>query len=62
MEGFDWKEVLDVLLPVAATGLGAALAWALVKLRKVVKESDNKIDDAVLKAVEKAVEDSKKSS
>lgn len=58
---FDYKEVLELLLPIAASALAAGLAWALVKLRKLVKESDNKIDDAVLKAVDKALADSKKS-
>jgi hypothetical protein len=50
------KEVLTLLGAGAAIGLTALLVF----LRKKAAETDNKIDDELVDALDKAVEDSKK--
>jgi hypothetical protein len=57
--GFNWGELLDVVLPIAMTAGAGLLAWGAFKLRAFVASTETKIDDQILAAVEKALEDSK---
>lgn len=56
LESLLTKEVLTLLGAGAAIGLTALLVF----LRKKAAETDNKIDDELVDALDKAVEDSKK--
>jgi hypothetical protein len=55
MEGFDWSVLLDTLLP----ALGGALLTAVVllwgRVRTLVRDSENKWDDALLDAFERGI-------
>ncbi len=55
----EWGEILNIVLPIAGTLIAGLLGWGLVYLRKKVKETENKIDDAVVEALDKAINESK---
>lgn len=56
MEGFDWSGLLNQVVPALGGVLVGAFAIGFARIGKLVKATDNKIDDAVWTAVTGAME------
>lgn len=51
MEGFDWSQLLDVLIPAAGGVVVAVVAWLVLKVKSLVAATENKWDDELLAKV-----------
>jgi len=60
MEGFDWGNLVDVLVPAVAGMIVVAFAWGWKTIRSLVAESENTWDDKILEAFDAGYEQAKK--
>lgn len=61
---FDWNSILDLVVPAASAVIVGLVAYGVSQIKRLVAATENKWDDAALKAVldgiQKAKDDAEK--